>query len=511
MDFTEAYDDRCSSVGHAAKTGDEELLARLIGSGSNVDIRDNRGWTPLHEAAAHNHIGCVQQLLQCIDKDDVNCRTFEGETALWLACLKGYHGIVITLVEAGADPNISNNEEGSPLLQAVRGDYKKCIDILLQHSANIHCQFCNGWSLMHEVACLGNSTMASHLLDMGASLDLADDFGIKPVFTAAQYGRAECLRLLLERGGDANSQAFDKATPLYLAAQEDYPECIKILLSHHGDANHETEDGLNPLHAAAHKGNVRCVRLLYDHTTIKLLSGPYTPLHFACAQGHVEVIKYLLAQGCDVNTGLKTPESEQSNVEHIQPEAPLIDALENQQLNVVKCLLANHAKTECMEMICPLKTAFPDQELLRVLLQHGCDVNCGHISKDPEFICETQDLEAIRFLLRCGMELDLSCLYDSDGCCLANLTAANANFMAMLVRLGAEYTDNLHACMHLMIKLFNSEHWEAIKNRIENPCSLQHLSRVTIRRLLGPQRLLHSDNITDLPITHVMKDYLLHI
>ena len=69
MDFTEAYDDRCSSVGHAAKTGDEELLARLIGNGSNVDIRDNRGWTPLHEAAAHNHIGCVQQLLQCIDKD----------------------------------------------------------------------------------------------------------------------------------------------------------------------------------------------------------------------------------------------------------------------------------------------------------------------------------------------------------------------------------------------------------------------------------------------------------
>ncbi len=60
-------------------------------------------------------------------------------------------------------------------------------------------------------------------------------------------------------GGDANTQAFDKATPLYLAAQEDYPECIEVLLSHGANVNLETEDGLKPLHAAAHKGNVRSV------------------------------------------------------------------------------------------------------------------------------------------------------------------------------------------------------------------------------------------------------------
>ena len=83
---------------------------------------------------------------------------------------------------------------------AVSGDHRQCIDILLQHGANIRCQFCNGWSLMHEVACQGNTTLGRHLLDAGAPVDLADDFGIQPVFTAAQYGSVECLRLILDRG-----------------------------------------------------------------------------------------------------------------------------------------------------------------------------------------------------------------------------------------------------------------------------------------------------------------------
>ena len=44
----------------------------------------------------------------------------------------------------------------------------------------------------------------------------------------------------------------------------------------------------------------------------------------------------------------------------------------------------------------------------------------------------------------------------------------------------------------------------------ENPPSLQHLSRITIRRLLGPQQLLNPDNIENLPLTQVTKDYLLY-
>lgn len=38
------------------------------------------------------------------------------------------------------------------------------------------------------------------LLEKGASKDCRDDFGITPLFVAAQYGQLESLRLLLSHG-----------------------------------------------------------------------------------------------------------------------------------------------------------------------------------------------------------------------------------------------------------------------------------------------------------------------
>ena len=76
MDFTEAYPDRCSSVGAVARVGDIKSLQQLIANGSCVDIHDNRGWTPLHEAANANHCDCVKILLEHIEDEDGSCIIF---------------------------------------------------------------------------------------------------------------------------------------------------------------------------------------------------------------------------------------------------------------------------------------------------------------------------------------------------------------------------------------------------------------------------------------------------
>ena len=52
-------------------------------------------------------------------KEEVNQRTHEGETALFLAAKAGHHDVVSVLLQNEADPNISNNEDGSPVLQGI--------------------------------------------------------------------------------------------------------------------------------------------------------------------------------------------------------------------------------------------------------------------------------------------------------------------------------------------------------------------------------------------------------
>lgn len=63
MDFTEAYSDRCSAVGLAAREGNVEILRELINRGYSVDVPDNRRWLPIHEAAAHNSSECLKLLI----------------------------------------------------------------------------------------------------------------------------------------------------------------------------------------------------------------------------------------------------------------------------------------------------------------------------------------------------------------------------------------------------------------------------------------------------------------
>jgi ankyrin repeat protein len=64
MQFNELYPLSSSSLGNAAREGNEKAVKIFLRSGQRVDIGDNRGWTPLHEAASANNTGCLHLLLK---------------------------------------------------------------------------------------------------------------------------------------------------------------------------------------------------------------------------------------------------------------------------------------------------------------------------------------------------------------------------------------------------------------------------------------------------------------
>jgi len=64
MQFNEANPLAASCLGIAARVGNEKAVQKLLKRGRRVDVGDNRGWTPLHEAAAACNIGCLHLLLK---------------------------------------------------------------------------------------------------------------------------------------------------------------------------------------------------------------------------------------------------------------------------------------------------------------------------------------------------------------------------------------------------------------------------------------------------------------
>ena len=59
-----------------------------------------------------------------------------GETALLIATMEGYNDFVKLLVENGANVNIVDSSENSPLFYASEKGYTEIVEILLHAGAN---------------------------------------------------------------------------------------------------------------------------------------------------------------------------------------------------------------------------------------------------------------------------------------------------------------------------------------------------------------------------------------
>uniref|UniRef100_A0A8C8RDG0 Ankyrin repeat and SOCS box containing 3 n=1 Tax=Pelusios castaneus TaxID=367368 RepID=A0A8C8RDG0_9SAUR len=303
MDFTEAYSDRCSSVGLAAKEGNVKRLRKLIKQGYSVDVPDNRGWMPIHEAAFNNSSECLKLLINAAPSDNyIKSKTYEGTCALHLSANRGCLESVTVLLEAGADPNDVSCEAPTPLFLAVENGHAEIIKLLLQHRANINGSHSwSGWNSLHQASFQGHTEILKLLLEQGANKECVDDFGITPLFIAAQYGKLESLRILISYGANVNCQAKDKATPLFIAAQEGHAECVELLLLKGANPNLycNEEEWQLPIHAAAQMGHSNILGLLIPVTDRTCDTGKdkVSPVYSAVYGGNEECLEILLKEG----------------------------------------------------------------------------------------------------------------------------------------------------------------------------------------------------------------------
>ena len=305
--------------------------------------------TALHYACQKGHVRILKTLLHGAEIDS---QDKDGRTPLQLAAYFGKQDICIILVRAGADVNLRDNMQVSPLYVTVQNNYMTIAESLIVNGASNIESFCVAGCTALSTACgTGNLRMVKMLLEYGASVNSTKYNGKAPLCMAALNGHRAIVLLLLHykatfdkpmhtdrenqmentnhnnvnNYAPANNSARRRcyciqdvpqsngSTPLFQAVMHNHLLSAYILLCRGASVNPTMSYTLSkPLHLAAELNYINIVRLLISYGADIDARDKYkrTALHYAAKRGHIQVVKDLIDVGAvlrqqDVNG--KTP------------------------------------------------------------------------------------------------------------------------------------------------------------------------------------------------------------
>ncbi len=196
---------------------------------------------------------------------------------------------------------------------AMNGDLK-AVRTLVRQTAGVNETQPDGMTALHWAVQRRDLEMTNLLLNAGADFKIANRTCAKPLYLAAVNGDAAVMARLLDAGEDANAVlTAEGETVLMLTSYTGNPAAVKLLLDRGAEANTQQFRGQTALMWAAAEGHAEVVKLLLDRGADAGLSstastkperrppGGMTALLFAARQGKVEAARALLDGGADVN------------------------------------------------------------------------------------------------------------------------------------------------------------------------------------------------------------------
>ena len=119
------------SINQAVFDGNIEAVKQHLAAGTDVNAKDDNGWTPLHFAVYYGHKEIVELLIA--KGADVNAKDKNGWTPLHLAAENGRKQVAELLIAKGADVNAKDKNGWTPLHLAVDGGHTEIADLLRKH------------------------------------------------------------------------------------------------------------------------------------------------------------------------------------------------------------------------------------------------------------------------------------------------------------------------------------------------------------------------------------------
>ena len=128
---------------------------------------------------------------------------------------------------------------------------------------------------------------------------------------AAKFNDVSTVKSLLSKGVGPNTTDPKGEPMLVLAIKDKSDDVIQLLISNKlTDVDLSNKYGETPLMIASIEGNLPVVKSLIQQRNARIDHIGWTPLHYACSKGQLEVAQYLIANGAIVDslsTGNTTP------------------------------------------------------------------------------------------------------------------------------------------------------------------------------------------------------------
>lgn len=256
-------------------------------AGSNVETKSAKS---LHEAAADGDVEKVKLLISA--GADVNAKNKDGDTALHIASKQCRVEIAEILVAKGADVSVKDRIAQTPLHYVGSGLF------LAEH----------GRGLNETAGTLSERRirkMGELLITNGADVNAAYPAGglWTPLHYAVRHGYKGLAEVLIAKGADINARNMVNIAPVDCAIvmttlnrREEARKAAELLVAKGAD--------VSAIHWAAFIGDIQKVKEFIGQgvdVNAKEDRMAATPLLFAVSGGQKDVIRFLIAQGADVN------------------------------------------------------------------------------------------------------------------------------------------------------------------------------------------------------------------
>lgn len=183
------------SIEHAIAMGDLDDLQRYISADPEIINRPGRGsYTPLHQAI-----------------------------------LRKKPALVSSLLEQGADPNITTQSKQSALHIAISRSDLESAQAVIDAGVDLSLREGSGWTALHLAAAKNQLELTQFLLDSGADPTLLSDAGGTALHEASVSGSEAIIQLLLDHGIDPTVVSKTGKTALDHAIEFENQAAIKLL------------------------------------------------------------------------------------------------------------------------------------------------------------------------------------------------------------------------------------------------------------------------------------------